>query len=900
MSRKNHVIFRTIISLMFFVVAMMITTISAKAAATISKPENNKEYEFGNTVSIEASAMWEKPEGGSNSDPNTITFRIEGNDSVLYVKKQIKKPSLNIFPQQAKAEFIPDKEGEYTIMVRHDKGDVDWEQTVSEENPFVPDSNQIRTIKIWKNFTKADVNVTGISDKEYTGQPIVQEPVVTVDGKQLVKDQDYTVSYSDNNTVPGEVTVTITGKGFYKNSVTRTFQITPATITPNCVSGVVDLPFSRAAIRDRQNPVVVVNGKTLVRDTDYKVQFENHNSAGLATLIILGQGYYTGEVRVPFQIIPGSIADATISGLKDMAYTGSPVVLRSLSLQYKNYGIYENTDYTVTYLNNVGPGTATVIITGKTNFTGSVTRTFNIIEPEQYDSSNSCYLMAPRDNSEYKPGTKIIIKASTRLYQYEQGGVQVPNYIYLRVIKDGQTVEYAKFPYTSTSDIIEVEYTPPVNGIYQIQACRYSSYTLQGTSLIFNPLEESNFKAMDSRTIYVGVTSPTGPKDISTATISGVTYMKYTGNSITQSPTVNLDGKTLANNIDYYLTYTNNVEVGTATMTIRGKGNYTGKISKTFSIFDRKDYAIQSLADQINFLESEGISQYPSTDRTAIQNAIDAAKGMLQNVDTAAETFENALTTLNNLVTTAQKHLVDQQKAQQQEAAKKKQQMEAAKKADAALPSAKTVEKRILRLKTDSDPAGSAFAPLELKSTKQTKSSVTLKWKAVSGASAYVIYGSKCGNSNRIKKIATVKKTSFIQKKLKKGTYYKYIVVAQKSTTGGIKAATISKMIHVATKSGKVGNIKTIIVKIRKSGKWKKTGKITVKKSKSIKLKVIQTPVSKKLKVKKHTGLRYESSDPKIATVNSKGAIKGKAKGTCYVFVYAQNGVSKKIKVTVK
>jgi hypothetical protein len=46
--------------------------------------------------------------------------------------------------------------------------------------------------------------------------------------------------------------------------------------------------------------------------------------------------------------------------------------------------------------------------------------------------------------------------------------------------------------------------------------------------------------------------------------------------------------------------------------------------------------------------------------------------------------------------------------------------------------------------------------------------------------------------------------------------------------------------------------------------------------------------------------LRYESTNIKIATVSKTGKIVGKGKGTCYVYAYAQNGVCKKVKVTVK
>lgn len=52
---------------------------------------------------------------------------------------------------------------------------------------------------------------------------------------------------------------------------------------------------------------------------------------------------------------------------------------------------------------------------------------------------------------------------------------------------------------------------------------------------------------------------------------------------------------------------------------------------------------------------------------------------------------------------------------------------------------------------------------------------------------------------------------------------------------------------------------------------------------------------------KAHTPkLRYLTSNKKIATVIGAGKITAKAKGTCWVYVYAHNGVSKSIKVTVK
>ena len=216
--------------------------------------------------------------------------------------------------------------------------------------------------------------------------------------------------------------------------------------------------------------------------------------------------------------------------------------------------------------------------------------------------------------------------------------------------------------------------------------------------------------------------------------------------------------------------------------------------------------------------------------------------------------------------------------------------------------SAELAEKAITAMKNDKDPKGSSFGKLQLKSTVQTKTSIKLQWKKVKGAKKYVIYGNACGKKNKMKKLATVKGgvmnfKKIAGKKVKKGTYYKFIVVA---IDGNNKVVSSSKLIHVATKGGKVGNPKSLIVKARVGKKVKAVSKVTVKKGKSLKLITTVKPFSKKLKVKKHVAPRYESANTKIATVNAKGVIKAKKKGKCKIYVYAQNGLTRQVTIIVK
>ena len=74
---------------------------------------------------------------------------------------------------------------------------------------------------------------------------------------------------------------------------------------------------------------------------------------------------------------------------------------------------------------------------------------------------------------------------------------------------------------------------------------------------------------------------------ISKATVSGIKNKTYSGGSITQSITVKYKNSTLKNGKDYYIEYKNNKNVGTATVTIKGIGKYTGVLSKTFKINPR-------------------------------------------------------------------------------------------------------------------------------------------------------------------------------------------------------------------------------------------------------------------------------------------------------------------------
>lgn len=169
---------------------------------------------------------------------------------------------------------------------------------------------------------------------------------------------------------------------------------------------------------------------------------------------------------------------------------------------------------------------------------------------------------------------------------------------------------------------------------------------------------------------------------------------------------------------------------------------------------------------------------------------------------------------------------------------------------------------------------------------KAAKTSVALSWTKVNGVENYKIYGAK--NNGKVKLLKAVSGTtrSWTQKKLKKGTTYKYYVAAFDSYGRITKSA----VIYTNTTGGKKANIKKVTVN-KKAFTLKKGKKATIK----------AKAIASKGTFKKYTSnIRYVSTNTSVATVSKKGVIKAKAKGKCYVYCYAQNGLYKKVKVTVK
>lgn len=201
--------------------------------------------------------------------------------------------------------------------------------------------------------------------------------------------------------------------------------------------------------------------------------------------------------------------------------------------------------------------------------------------------------------------------------------------------------------------------------------------------------------------------------------------------------------------------------------------------------------------------------------------------------------------------------------------------------------------------------AEKAQAKLDLNAglkVSRTSSKVTVKWGKVKKTDRYDIYAAYCGKDNKCEKVLTVsgrKKKAVIKKlngeQLKRQKDIKVYVVAYRKVNG--KETKLAKSITghvVGDKNTKYTNAKSI--KLKKTKYSMKAGK-----TKTVKAELALEDKRKKALPKSHVAtFRYASSNTKVAKVDKNGKITAVGKGTCYIYVYAANGLAKKVKVTVK
>lgn len=314
-----------------------------------------------------------------------------------------------------------------------------------------------------------------------------------------------------------------------------------------------------------------------------------------------------------------------IAGIRDCDYTGKAIIHPDLHIYDHKTLLQPNVDYTVKYKKNINAGTASVIIRGKGNYSGSVERSF-IIRP--LDLSNAVLQDITLDyNGKIQKGT------TTVQYLTEEN---------LLTLKKGKDFTYS-YPgtnkkedgYDSNAFKQEGNYTVTLVGKGNYSGTAYFTQTITTKYVIgkmkFTKIPKQNYTGQEIRPdielkngdipLIYGEDYETEYSDnieVGTATISIRGIGDYAGTrkvtfSIQGTPLnkVNMEGFVssltwkeepvkqnaafyyiseagekvyLQENVDYISEYTQNEKVGTATVTFTGKGGYTGNIKKKFKI----------------------------------------------------------------------------------------------------------------------------------------------------------------------------------------------------------------------------------------------------------------------------------------------------------------------------
>jgi len=129
-----------------------------------------------------------------------------------------------------------------------------------------------------------------------------------------------------------------------------------------------------------QEPKVTVkdNGVELTAGTDYTVTYTDNTDAGTAAVTVTGLGKYAGQEAATFFIIqPKELTEDMIEEIGDQSYTGNALT-PELKIADGGKELVLGKDYTVSYSDNVQPGTATAAVTGLGNYTGKVEVEFTI------------------------------------------------------------------------------------------------------------------------------------------------------------------------------------------------------------------------------------------------------------------------------------------------------------------------------------------------------------------------------------------------------------------------------------------------------------------------------------------------------------------------------------------
>jgi hypothetical protein len=527
------------------------------------------------------------------------------------------------------------------------------------------------------------------SSYSYDGK--AKTPTVSVTdystGTTLTQGTDYTVSYI-NNVSAGTATIIVTGIGSYTGTATGSFEIEPlymdgywygeATLSTNSFA-------YNGGKAIQPQPTVTYEGKTLTKDKDYTLSYESDcGSVGGHYVTVLGKGNYTGSMTCYYNVFDNTISSNRIEVWDtEYTYTGSAIT-PDISVSNADGNILtKNKDYTVSYTNNTNVGTGSITIKGIGDYTGTVTKKFTITKA----SLNSWW-----DDISYS------FKSGKDTYDYRAGNAVKPE---VTVKFNGKTLtKDTDYTLTYDSDSGKIG---------------YHTVVIKG---------KGNFTDSYSLNYYVDTAS------ISSGSVSFSKTYTYNGKAQKPTPTVKVDGVTLKKGTDYEVSYKNNKNAGTATVTITGINGYYGTCSGKFTIKKKtvKKITSQNISDK-SYTGSKIVpTPVIKADGVALTKGTDYTVTCKNNTEPGTATFTVKLNS-NYTGTTS-----------------------------------KTIKFNIIIGKVSS-----------LKATAASTNSIKVSWKKM-GKAKYKVYRYNSSKKS-YKLLTTTSSTSYTDKKLSQATAYTYKVV---------------------------------------------------------------------------------------------------------------------------
>ena len=314
-------------------------------------------------------------------------------------------------------------------------------------------------------------------------------------------------------------------------------------------------------------PVQFITDAQTVKAVPAKsVVYLNNKKAGKATALIVGDkipGFKDAFITTFTIINTIDISKASIANIANQTYTGGKIS-PGITVKYGNSTLKKDKDYKISYGANTNAGKGSVTIKGVGFYTGSKTVNFNIVKANLNKAS--------------------ISNIANQMYN---GGK----------ISPGVTVKYGKTTLKKDKDY-KVSYGANTNvGKGSVTISGIGGYTGSATK---------NFNIVKA--------------DLGKASIDAIQARYADGfTRVTPPVTVRLNGRVLAQNVDYTVDYGDNKQPGQGSVVIKAKsGNFTGSKGATFSLVNIGDdlarYACQMSYSRRKTYKTANSSAYTGTD----------------------------------------------------------------------------------------------------------------------------------------------------------------------------------------------------------------------------------------------------------------------------------------------